>query len=399
MNDFVAGSGGSSIATVLPTGLPVPMMVCHRPSGAIVSTNLAARELFQLFLGDSVPADWSLWASFDDLALCRQVIERLETGDQINHLEVALRRRDGTQVWAQISAHSIWHDREPAVVVTFADITELKSREAAQAQMLERLGADATALANIAQDLDDRRHRAEEANRAKSTFLTEMSHELRSPLNAILGFAEIIRDRHFGDEVVDRYAEYAGMIHAAGSHLLALINDILDLSKIESGKVTLDLESLNAAALLRDCTDLLLPLMSRRSQTISLALDETLTLWADRRRVRQMILNLLSNAAKFAPAGGQIRLSVQRLDDDCLAIIVSDNGSGMTSEEISIALQPFGQIGRRGEAQDGDSGTGLGLPIVKSLIELHGGRFVIDSVPERGTTIALVFPAPAVAAP
>ncbi len=437
MQNLIIGRGALAITTDLPAGLPVPTMVCWRPSGGVISTNLAARELFHWHLGEVIPADWSLWNRFADPDLCRDLLDRLETGDQINHLEAALHRQDGETVWVLISARTSWHAGEPTVVVTFGDITDLKQREVTQAQALaqarsaaqvqaealaqlqaeaeeiqaqetqtstatqatatqtasETSSLETNSLADTIRDLEAERDRAEAASQAKSAFLTEMSHELRSPLNAILGFSEIIRDRHFGDQAVERYADYAGLVHTAGSHLLALINDILDLSKIESGKLTLNPEPLDPAPLLRECAELILPVVTRREQTIDLMLEPALTLQADARRMKQMVLNLLSNAAKFTPAGGHIRLSVRRLDETCLAVLVSDNGVGMTSADITLALQPFGQIQQR-NIPDIDSGTGLGLPIVKSLVELHGGRFVIDSAQERGTTIALVFPSP-----
>jgi len=152
----------------------------------------------------------------------------------------------------------------------------------------------------------------------------------------------------------------------------------------------LQLERFNLAGLLRDCAVLAQPIINRRSLQLDLALDNDLTLLVDRRRFIQMILNLLTNAAKFTAAGGRILISAQLLDAQYIAVMVNDNGIGMSPQDIAIALQPFGQVANT--VHQPESGTGLGLPIVKSLIELHGGRFVIDSLPGSGTTIALLFP-------
>ena len=372
MDEFSFGTEPFTAASLLPLGSPAPMIVCRRDSGLLLRANLAARALLHLGPDLTSLPPWSLWLMLEAAMVGDAMTERLISGDLIEQVEASLRRLDGSRVEVLLSANSVWYDGEPAVIVSLADITELKRRQ--------------SELAAAKQHLLD----AEKASRSKSAFLAEISHELRSPLNAILGFAEIIRDRHLGDQALDRYVEYAGLIHNAGNLLLSLINDLLDLSKIEAGKVDLRLERVNLAGLLRDCAILAQPIINRRSLQLDLSLDEELEFLVDRRRFIQMILNLLTNAAKFTAAGGRILISGQALDAQYIAVMVNDNGIGMSPQDIAIALQPFGQVPHGGDIPE--SGTGLGLPIVKSLIELHGGRFVIDSLPGNGTTIALLFP-------
>lgn len=348
------------------------MIVCTRETGQLLRANLAARALLRLSPDLTTMPAWSLWLMLEAASVGDEMMDRLTRGELVEQVEAGLRRPDGSRIDILLAANSVWYDGQPAVLASLTEITWLKRREAE--------------LAAARQHVLD----AEEASRGKSAFLAEISHELRSPLNAILGFAEIIRDRHLGEQAADRYREYAGLIHNAGNLLLSLINDLLDLSKIEAGKVNLQLERYNVAALLRDCTILAQPIVNRRNLQLDLALDEKLELLIDRRRFIQMILNLLTNAAKFTPSGGRILISAQLLDPQNVAVMVNDNGIGMSSDDVNIAMQPFGQVAHTNDIPE--SGTGLGLPIVKSLIELHGGRFVIDSVPGSGTTIALLFP-------
>ncbi|HVJ34679.1 MAG TPA: PAS domain-containing sensor histidine kinase [Terriglobia bacterium] len=378
MDEFEFSADSFSAASLLPLGSPAPMIVCRRESGLLLRANLAARALLRLETDLTTLPSWSLWLMLEAATIGDEMMRRLTSGDLIEQVEAGLRRPDGSRIEVLLSANSVWYDGQPAVIVSLADITELKRRQAE--------------LAAARQHLLD----AEEASRSKSAVLAEISHELRSPLNAILGFAEIIRDRHLGDQALDRYSEYAGLIHNAGTLLLSLINDLLDLSKIEAGKLSLQRERFQVSSLLRDCAILAQPIINRRNLQLDLALDENLALMVDRRRFIQMILNLLTNAAKFTRAGGRILISAQRLDAQYIAVMVNDNGIGMSAEDIAVALQPFGQVAHANETTElppEQAGTGLGLPIVKSLVELHGGRFVIDSLPGNGTTIALLFPA------
>ncbi|HZB89978.1 MAG TPA: ATP-binding protein [Stellaceae bacterium] len=235
------------------------------------------------------------------------------------------------------------------------------------------------------------KEQAETANRAKSEFLANMSHELRTPLNAILGFAEIIRDRLLGP-IPDRYAEYAQDIHSSGSHLLGIINDILDLSKVEAGRVELVEEIVDLQGIVRSVVLLLRERVATAELTLKAELPDTLLLLrGDERKLKQVLMNLLSNAVKFTPAGGEIEVRV-RVDGARGAVIeVADNGIGIAPEDIERALSPFGQVDSRLSRRY--EGTGLGLPLARALAELHGGSLALESVPGRGTTVTVLLPA------
>jgi signal transduction histidine kinase len=230
-----------------------------------------------------------------------------------------------------------------------------------------------------------------EANRAKSQFLTNMSHELRTPLNAVIGFSELIRDQSLGPEAIDQYCEYASDIHAAGQHLLRIIDDMLDISKIEAGRLTLQEGEMEIAPAVAAARKMVAQAASDIGVEIAVDLPRNLpTLMADEARVRQILLNLMSNAVKFSHRAGQVKIGAAMRADGDLAISISDTGIGMSQSEIETAMKPFSQIdaslSRRNE------GLGLGLPLVNAFIELHGGRFELTSKPAVGTTATVIFP-------
>jgi len=240
--------------------------------------------------------------------------------------------------------------------------------------------------------LETAKAEAVSANVAKSRFLANMSHELRTPLNSILGFSEIIRAQTLGPLSDPRYAEYASDIHDSGAHLLSLIGDILDLSRIEAGKWEILDEPIDVADISRDALRLAETRDRRAEGITTLSIGRDLPcVRADRRAVLQMLINLLSNALKFTPDGGRIVLGARRRADGGVTIEVSDTGVGMAPEDIPKALAVFSQVDD--SASRRHEGTGLGLPIVKSLIELHGGTFGLSSQKGRGTVAALLFPA------
>jgi PAS domain S-box-containing protein len=237
------------------------------------------------------------------------------------------------------------------------------------------------------------RDAAEAANIAKSRFLATMSHELRTPLNAILGFSEIIARETFGPAGSPQYVEYARIVHESGTHLLSLIGDVLDLSKIEAGKMELKPEANDIAELLRESVRLAGVTRGGNAQgpkpQIKIAPDLPV-LVSDRRATIQMIVNLISNAVKFTPAGGSVTVEAGRSADGGLFVSVIDTGIGIARADIPKALAPFSQVDDGRARHQG--GTGLGLPIVKSLIEQHGGTLVLESEPGRGTQATLRFP-------
>ena len=231
---------------------------------------------------------------------------------------------------------------------------------------------------------------AESSNRAKSEFLANMSHELRTPLNAIIGFADVIQRGMFGP-LPERYRDYGGDILASGTHLLHVINEILDLSKLEAGQLELHEEETDIPLLIRASVRLVEPQAAKGKIVLSEIVSPGLpALRGDERRLRQVLINLLSNAVKFTPEDGRVDIRAARTASG-IAIEVRDTGIGMSEDEIAIALEPFGQI--ESSTSRKHEGTGLGLPLAKRLIELHGGTLKVRSEREVGTTITISLPA------
>ena len=238
---------------------------------------------------------------------------------------------------------------------------------------------------------DEARRRAEGANIAKSQFLAQMSHELRTPLNAILGFSEVMKTEVFGPHAVPAYKDYCNDIHNSGQHLLNLINEILDLSRIEAGRYELHEEPISLTVVVEDCHHLLKLRAQNRGITIHEVFEADLPrLWADERALRQVCLNLLSNAIKFTPQGGEIWLKVGWTAAGGQYMSVKDTGPGIPEDEIAVVLSKFGQGSNA--IKSAEQGTGLGLPIAKNLIELHGGTFTLKSKVRIGTELIATFP-------
>ncbi len=238
---------------------------------------------------------------------------------------------------------------------------------------------------------DEARRRAEEANLAKSRFLATMSHELRTPLNAILGFSEVMKNELFGAHTVGAYRDYSNDIHASGQHLLALINEILDLSRVEAGRYELKEDAISLSAIIEDCRRLL----TLRAEKRAIAIDEMIEpdlprIWADERAIRQVALNLLTNAIKFTPQGGQVLIKVGWTSTGGQYFSVKDTGPGIPESEIPIVMSSFGR-GTLAQ-KNADEGSGLGLPIVKGLVELHGGAFTLRSKVREGTEVIVILP-------
>jgi signal transduction histidine kinase len=250
--------------------------------------------------------------------------------------------------------------------------------------------SDFTAIKNREEDSHRAQKAAEAASAAKSRFLTNMSHELRTPLNAIIGFSEIIAAGLFRPVGNARYSEYATDILRSGRHLLDVINSVLEISRSEAGKQNLNAETLDIRYLLRDSSRMIAEQCQAAHLTFALEdSDEPVMVYGEKAKLRQIFLNLLSNAIKFTDAGGSVRVAIEAWGDQVL-VTVADTGIGMTAEEVQIALTPFGQVDTRLERKY--EGTGLGLPLARSLVELHGGTLKVESEMGAGTKVRVKLP-------
>jgi signal transduction histidine kinase len=231
---------------------------------------------------------------------------------------------------------------------------------------------------------------AEAANRAKTEFLANMGHELRTPLNAIIGFSSIIRDGKFGP-VAGKYGEYAAAIAESGEHLLQVINNILQMARAEAGRLVLVEEEVEIARAVAFSLGTIEEMARRAEINCQTEVPDDLPqFFGDAAKLRQILINLLSNAVKFTPPGGQVRMSVERERNDGLAFRIEDTGIGMSPEAVPVALTPFGQIDHGLDRKY--DGAGLGLPLTKRLVELHGGTMEIESAPGKGTAVTARFP-------
>ncbi len=232
---------------------------------------------------------------------------------------------------------------------------------------------------------------AEAANRAKSELLANMSHELRTPLNAVIGFSEVLGSEMFGRLGHDRYVEYADDINKSGKHLLALISDLLDISRAESGQLTLKEEPVDVAAVVEGSVRFVTPQATQANVSLAVELASNLpTLRADELKFRQVLVNLLSNAIKFTPAGGRVTLTAKLDAARHLCLVVRDTGIGMAAQDIPVAFEAFRQLDSTMSRKH--EGVGLGLSLSKRLVELHGGTIEIDSAVGRGTEVTVRFP-------
>jgi signal transduction histidine kinase len=268
-------------------------------------------------------------------------------------------------------------------LLTFRDLTPLREMEEKHQQKIAMLKAELAAAHRATQE-------AVETARARKDFLTNTSHELRTPLNAILGFSEMLTKEMFGPLNNPRYLEYAQIIHNSGVHVLSLINDLLDLSKLDAGKLELRVEQVEILKVIIDCVRCVEAQATRDHIGIVVHVaDGVDRLCGDNKRLHQMLLNLLSNALKFTPVGGEISIDVFRRGRD-VCISVSDSGIGIKAEDIPKVLEPFGQV--ESELSQRHQGTGLGLPLTKELAELHGGSLHMESNVDVGTTVTITLP-------
>jgi two-component system, cell cycle sensor histidine kinase PleC len=271
-------------------------------------------------------------------------------------------------------------ESEKRLMATVADLRHSQ-------QKLER---QAEEVADLAEKYAEEKTRAEEANQAKSKFLANMSHELRTPLNAIIGFSEIMESGMFGPLGSDKYREYCGDIHQSGQYLLDVINDILDMSKIEAGRIRLDAEPIELEPFLNDAMRVVSGRANDKRLKLTARIGRGIRLSADHRLLKQIMLNLLSNAVKFTPEGGRVTIRARKTSGGWVSISIADTGIGIPEEALARLGRPFEQV--ESQLTKSHQGSGLGLAIAKSLTELHHGSMRIHSTPGRGTMVLLRLP-------
>ena len=356
--------------------------------GRLILSNQAFQDAFDFEPG--VLRKGALKADLNRIAALAIKSDQPATGGRAGAREVEL--HDGR--WLQLVER---FTSEGGSVVSAADITAIKQKETERQRATERLHATIAQLesreeelSHLARKYEVAMTRAEAANQAKSEFLANMSHELRTPRNAINGFSEIMAGEMFGPLGDARYKGYAADILKSGLHLLSLINDILDMAKIEAGKLTLHYETVSLREVVDDAARLMRGRVEEAGLKLLVDAPELPNIEADHRGLKQVILNLLSNAVKFTPEGGDIVVALSREDDDRVRVAVTDTGIGIAPEDLGRLAKPFEQV--EGQHSKTTQGTGLGLALTKSLIELHGGVLTMESEPGRGTTVSFDLP-------
>ena len=384
-------------------------LTAYDAQGRMVLTNRRMREIYPTLADLLTPG-----AKFEDFlreGVARGVFDTGGAPAEIfvaEHMDLPADRRKEIEIdltdgrWLLVSRQ---RTSDGGTVHVRTDITRLKQHEQALRESEERLRGmlreleeshaqlerQSIQLTRLANRAAEQQQTAEAASVAKSQFLANISHELRTPLNAILGFSEIMKSEMFGPLGSPQYCGYAADIHDSGSHLLTVINDILDLSKIEAGKFELNEEDCDIARLVRDSVRF----VAERADSAGLGLQQRLApalpaVRADGRLIKQILLNLLSNAIKFSPAGGMVTVAAEVDRETGLSLTVADTGIGIAADQLERVLQPFTQV--ENTLTRTHAGTGLGLPLCKSLIELHGGRLVLESAVGRGTAVTITLP-------
>ncbi|MGV1013470.1 MAG: PAS domain-containing sensor histidine kinase [Methyloceanibacter sp.] len=348
----------------------------HDDKGRVLFASRAARQLCgepcQTLLGDGL---FERVHVSDRLAYLT-ALSRCHANGELAEVEFRLRHAGevGRYVWVELRCRPMPPTEDaapghPGIVAVTRDISERK----AQGAELQRL-----------------RDEAESANRAKTQFLANMSHELRTPLNAVIGFAEILNRELFGALGEDRYRDYARLIHESGEHLLHVVNDILDMSKIEAGKFDIVKEPFDVGSLVKSCCDVMRHAADQKSIALHLNIaPDVPELSADKRACKQILLNVISNAIKFTAPGGEVRISV-RVREGNVELAVADNGIGIANEDLPKLGHPFVQAHTAYDRSY--DGAGLGLSVVKGLARLHGGWLELSSALGQGTTATIILP-------
>ncbi|MBP0577956.1 PAS domain S-box protein [Labrys sp. LIt4] len=343
--------------------------------GRIVSVNRSAEALFGYEQREIIGKDLLLLFAPESHRAAFDYLDSLRSNG------VASLLNDGREVIGRV--------RQGGSVPLFMTIGRLGGeRNGEEAKRFCAVLRDVTSFKKAESELTAAKRQAEEASSQKSDFLAKISHEVRTPLNAIIGFAEVMMEERFGPMGNERYRSYARDIHTSGEHVISLVNDLLDLSKIEAGKLDLSFSSVNLNEVVQQSVSLMQPQASRDRIIIRMALAGNLpNVVADGRSMRQIVLNLLSNSIKFTQAGGQAIISTTLSERGEAVLRVRDTGVGMTERELAIAMEPFRQV-----ASTTLGGTGLGLPLTKALVEANRAAFTIQSTKNSGTLVEVTFP-------
>jgi PAS domain S-box-containing protein len=340
--------------------------------GRIVSLNRSGEALFGYDQNEVAGEPFTILLAKESHAAAVDYLAGLQSSNVASLLgdgrEVTGRARQGGAIPLFMALGRIGSDGEPKFCAVLRDVTQWKKAE---------------------RELSNARREAERVSALKSDFLAKVSHEIRTPLNAILGFAEVITQERFGPIGNERYKDYLKDIHASGEHVMSLVNDLLDLSKIEAGKLELDFAHVDANRVVSECVSLMQPQANRERVIVRLSLASRLPqIVADERSLRQIVLNLLSNAIKFNEPGGQVIVSTTLTDSGQAVIRIRDTGIGMSESDVITALEPFRQIA----TSRNTTGTGLGLPLTKALVEANRAHFSIKSKKTEGTLVEVAFP-------
>ena len=341
-------------------------------SGVILSLNRSAEALFGYEQADVAGQPFTALMAKESHATVSGYLDSLKSEGVASVLndgrEVLGRARQGGDIPLFMTVGRITAGQEPKFCAVLRDLTSWKKAET---------------------ELQSARREAERSSALKSDFLAKVSHEIRTPLNAILGFAEVIIEERFGPLGNERYRDYLKDIHSSGAYVMSLVNDLLDLSKIEAGKLELNFASVDANRIVAECVSLMQPQANRERIIIRVSLAPRLpNLVADERSLRQIVLNILSNAVKFNEPGGQVIVSTALTDAGHAVIRIRDTGIGMSESELETALEPFRQVATSRRT----GGTGLGLPLTKALVEANRASFTIKSAKQDGTLVEVSFP-------
>jgi len=358
----------------------------------ITTINPAAINIFGRKYEDAIGMD------IDELV--PEMAESIQIdGDQAVVPEIYISRDDGSHIVVECAGRSLPEERGSTFTWVIRDITARKEREDRRERHLQDaeeqrdlVEEQAMTMAGLAEEYYVLKDKAESADQLKSRFLANMSHELRTPLNAIIGFSEVMKGQMFGPIDNDQYVQYSSDIYGSGVHLLNLINDILDISKVEAGAQELFEENVELEEVVRESMEMVRERALKKGLEISATMPKTpLLVYADKVRVKQIFLNLLTNAIKFSPEGTKISVVGSIDTSDQVVVQVIDEGAGVAPEDIATVLEPFGQVADMMTREQ--EGTGLGLPLCKSFMELHDGELRFESELGKGSVVTLLFPA------